>query len=49
MDKIHYTREQVNLMRKTKTDVQVAIDICLEKNSITRLYGTRSSNKLPYL
>jgi len=49
MAKIHYTKEQVNLMRKTKTDVQVAKDICLEKNSITRIYWTRASNKLPYL
>ena len=49
MAKIHYTKEQVNLMRKTKTDVQVAKDICLEKSSITRLYWTRASNKLPYL
>lgn len=49
MAKIHYTKEQVNLMRMTKTDVQVALDIGLEKNSITRLYGTRAKNNLPYL
>ena len=49
MTKVYYTKEQVNQMRMTKTDIQVAIDIGLEKNSITRLYWTRSSNKLPYL
>lgn len=49
MAKVHYTKEQVNQMRMTKTDIQVALDIGLEKNSITRLYWTRSSNNLPYL
>lgn len=47
--KVYHTKSEVNAMRMTKTDVQVALEIGLEKNSVTRLYGTRASNWLPYL